>query len=147
LVRAQETVSCTGEQDIKTPPNEPVAIFANALQKGTDDVLFFSWTVNVPSTSVTCSTETFEGNMQGQGEQNILRKEFTCFGIMTGTDFHFFTHSGGCAALTSFQCNQNGEDLTFTFNQSDFCDGGSIADAIINSFTPSPSVICNGGPA
>ncbi|KAK4543087.1 hypothetical protein LTR36_005864 [Oleoguttula mirabilis] len=98
----------------------PLMVRANTCT-GTDDVLFFAWTVvieGIPSVDCTQVQSLLVTNVQNEG---------------------------GCAAITSVNCAQSGEEFTLTFNQSDFCGGGGISDAIGETFI-NTVVECTGGP-
>ncbi|KAG9513597.1 hypothetical protein KCU78_g14741, partial [Aureobasidium melanogenum] len=102
----------------------PVLVRADFC-KATDDVLFFSWTVNLSGIEGGC-----DATVNGQNFQNVLQGE------------------GGCAAVTNFNCQDpQGGGTTFTFNQSDFCDGGSIADAVNQVFNVAGFSCSGQGPA
>ncbi|CAD0019590.1 unnamed protein product [Aureobasidium pullulans] len=59
-----------------------------------------------------------------------------CDATLNGMKFQQVMQTeGGCAAVTNFSCTDPAEGgTTFTFNQSDFCSGGAIADAVRQVF-------------
>ncbi|CAD0041935.1 unnamed protein product [Aureobasidium pullulans] len=59
-----------------------------------------------------------------------------CDATLNGMKFQQVMQAeGGCAAVTNFSCTDPAEGgTTFTFNQSDFCSGGAIADAVRQVF-------------
>lgn len=71
-----------------------------------------------------------DATVNGQNFQNVLQGE------------------GGCFAVTNFNCQDpQGGGTTFTFNQSDFCDGGSVADAVRQVFNVEGFSCSGQGPA
>ncbi|THZ04253.1 hypothetical protein D6C95_03380 [Aureobasidium pullulans] len=93
-----------------------VATFSPAVLadvcKANFNLFFFSWTVNLSGINGGC-----DATLNGMKFQQVMQAE------------------GGCAAVTNFSCKDPAEGgTTFKFNQSDFCSGGAIADAVRQVF-------------
>ncbi|KAI5193998.1 hypothetical protein E4T38_09789 [Aureobasidium subglaciale] len=102
----------------------PVLVRADFC-KGQNDVFFFAWTVNLSGIEGGC-----DAIVNGNNFQAVLQGE------------------GGCFAVTAFSCQDpEGGGTTFTFNQSDFCDGGSVADAVSQVFNVDAFSCSGQGPA